>query len=228
MSTKRGVGSNLKDRVQDLLRAPHFSQHIPEWHMFRPRQVINPLFSFLCSIDPLIKWRTVTAIGVVMARMADEDMESARNIMRRLMWNLNDESGGIGWGCPEAMAEIMTLQDRLADEYHAVFTSYLIPEGNLIEHPILQCGVLWGIGRMAPMRPGLLLHMTPYLLPYLESADPFQRGLAAWALIPMKLPPERRLRLEPLLEDHTPIGIYEDAQLTEIRISDLALRAMNS
>lgn len=25
-------------------------------------------------------------------------MDSARIVMRRLMWSLNDESGGIGWG----------------------------------------------------------------------------------------------------------------------------------
>jgi hypothetical protein len=46
-------------------------------------------------------------MGEVMAHLADKDMESARVIMRRLMWSLNDESGGIGWGAPEAMGEIV-------------------------------------------------------------------------------------------------------------------------
>jgi len=37
--------------------------------------------------------------------------------MRRLMWNLNDESGGIGWGNPEAMGEILACHEALANEY---------------------------------------------------------------------------------------------------------------
>jgi len=33
------------------------------------------------------------------------------------MWSLNDESGGIGWGAPEAMGAIMARHTGLADEY---------------------------------------------------------------------------------------------------------------
>jgi hypothetical protein len=58
--------------------------------------VINTLFSFLYNSDPAIKWNAATAMGAAVARLAHEDTESARVIIRRLMWNLNDESGGIG------------------------------------------------------------------------------------------------------------------------------------
>ena len=56
------------------------------------RQVINPLFSFLYNGDEAVKWAAVTAICVIVAKLADKDFESARVIMRRLIWNLNDES----------------------------------------------------------------------------------------------------------------------------------------
>ena len=62
------------------------------------RQVVNPLFSFLYNTDELLKWKAVTALGAVVSNLASHDMESARIVMRRLIWNLNDESGGIGWG----------------------------------------------------------------------------------------------------------------------------------
>ncbi|NIR18057.1 MAG: HEAT repeat domain-containing protein, partial [Desulfobacterales bacterium] len=74
--------------------------------------------------DQDVRWSAVKAMGRVVAKMADEDMESARVIMRRLMWNLNDESGGIGWGSPEAMAEILTCHDGLAKEYAHILISY--------------------------------------------------------------------------------------------------------
>ncbi|MGD9194313.1 MAG: hypothetical protein PVH58_20495, partial [Desulfobacterales bacterium] len=114
-----------------------------------PKRAVNPLFSLLCSLDERLKWRAVTAMGQVVSNLAETDLESARVIMRRFMWHLNDESGGIGWGCPESMGEIMARCERLADEYGFVLISYIQPEGNYLEHEILQRGVLWGVGRLA-------------------------------------------------------------------------------
>jgi DNA-binding GntR family transcriptional regulator len=64
------------------------------------RQAVGPLFAFFYSGDDTIRWRAISAMGMVVSRLADRDMEAARVVMRRLMWNLNDESGGIGWGSP--------------------------------------------------------------------------------------------------------------------------------
>ena len=55
-------------------------------------------------------------MGAVVAHLAEKDMESARVVMRRLMCSLNDESGGIGWGAPEAMGEIIASHEGLASE----------------------------------------------------------------------------------------------------------------
>ena len=117
-----------------------------------------------------------------MARIADEDLESARTIMRRLMWSLNDESGGIGWGAAEAMGEIMARQARLAEEYHRILVSYIRDDGNRLDHEALETAVLWGIGRLAQARPELLSDAACYIFPYLQSGNSEQRGLAAWAL----------------------------------------------
>ena len=46
----------------------------------------------------MIKWHAVSALGAIVAALAEKEMESARIIMRRLMWSLNDESGSIGSG----------------------------------------------------------------------------------------------------------------------------------
>ena len=59
-------------------------------------------------------------MGALVFSLAEQDMESARVVMRRLMWNLNDESGGIGWGSPEAMGEIMARHSGLAEEYSKI------------------------------------------------------------------------------------------------------------
>ena len=85
-------------------------------------------------------------MGTLGTRVGKRNMEQARILLRRIMWNLNDESGGIGWGSPEAMGEILCQNSKLAEEFKSILFSYLEPGGNFIEHEMLQRGVLWGVG----------------------------------------------------------------------------------
>jgi hypothetical protein len=187
--------------------------------------VINPLFSFLYSQDKEIKWAAVKAMGAIVARLADEDMEAARGIMRRLMWNLNDESGGIGWGSPEAMGEILTCNERLAKEYSHILISYMRKNGNYLEYERLQRGLLWGIGRLSQVRPHLLQNTVPLLLPYLESVDATVRGLAAWIMGLLEVE-EACSRLEMLKNDKIEFEMYLDRKIIGCRVMDLAEQAL--
>ncbi|MFZ1983368.1 MAG: DVU0298 family protein, partial [Desulfatitalea sp.] len=106
----------LKEQVLALLRADDLQVSLSALAAWPPRQVVNPLIGLLYHGDPRVRWHAVAAMGVVVGRLADEELEVARVVMRRLMWSLNDESGGIGWGAPEAMGEIMACHQRLACE----------------------------------------------------------------------------------------------------------------
>ncbi|OQY57743.1 MAG: hypothetical protein B6245_15420 [Desulfobacteraceae bacterium 4572_88] len=172
-------GRKLKQKILELLRAEDFEKSLGTICQFPPRQAVNPLFSFFHHAG-LVKWRAVVTMGAVVSDLAKSDMESARVIMRRLMWTLNDESGGIGWGSPEAMGEIMARSEKLAEEYHQILISYIREDGNFLEHEILQRGILWGLGRLAWARPELVGDAAIFLLPYMESGDATLRGLAAW------------------------------------------------
>jgi len=215
----------LRTKVAELLRSDTFSARLSEWSQLQPRQVVNPLLSFLYSPDETIKYRAVTAVGTVVAEMAAQDMEGARTIMRRLMWSLNDESGAIGWGAPEAMGEIMARHEQLAEEYFCILVSYIREDGNRLEHDLLECGVLWGLGRLAQARPHLLGDSASHIVPYLRSRHPTQRGLAAWILgfLGAAPPPDTLSRL---LKDQTEIAIYEQGSLHGYRISELAARLL--
>jgi hypothetical protein len=168
------------------------------------------------------------------ARLADEDMEEARVVMRRLLWSLNDESGGIGWGAPEALAEIMVRHRGLAEEYLHMLVSYLRPDGaepfqdgNYLEHEGLQRGLLWGIGRVAAVRPNMLQEkgVADDLLLYLSSADPGVRGLAALALGHLQAAEHRRL-LERLRDDPAQVRYYDNDRLRTLSVGELADRAI--
>lgn len=190
------------------------------------RKVVNPLFSFFHHKDELIKWHAVTAMGAVVERLAEKDLESARIVMRRLMWNLNDESGGIGWGSPEAMGEIMARHKRLAKEYASILTSYINETGNYLEHEMLQRGVLWGLGRLAHRRPELVRDASDYLCPFLRSKDAAHRGLAAWVAgaIPSEI---TQSLLEHLVTDKARINIFIRMNLVERTVGQLAVEALS-
>ena len=145
----------LKRKIRALLAKGDFAGAMEEIRGFPARQAINPLISFLCDKDEDIKKKAVRAMGLIVSKLADHDIESARVIMRRLMWSLNDESGGIGWGAPEAMAEIMSKHEKLAEEYFKILISYSEPGKNYIENSALQESVRNGIKRLSKARPKL-------------------------------------------------------------------------
>jgi len=217
----RWRGRRLKKEVLVLLREEDFNQALEAIRSLPARRVINPLFSFLCSVDPRMRWRAITAVGVVVADTADEDMESARVIMRRMIWNLNDESGGIGWGLPEAMGETLARHEGLACEYVNILVSYVREDGNFLEHQPLQRGVLWGLARLAQARPELLQNVLPHVKPFLSSEDPNLRGLAVWILGLVG-----GGRGEPLLteleNDTSEFTLYQNGRERTYRIGEIA------
>ncbi len=171
----------MKGKVLELLGGDEREGALAKIGAFTPRQVVNPLIGLFCHGEDRIRFRATAAMGAVVSALADTNMESARVVMRRLLWTLNDESGGIGWGAPEALGEIMACHEALADEYCRMLGSYINAEGNYLEHELLQRGALWGVGRLAAVRPKLISFAAPFLVPYTEASDPFLRGLAARA-----------------------------------------------
>jgi hypothetical protein len=190
------------------------------------RKLVNPVFSFFCDAHELVRWRAVTLMGIFVSRLADQDLESARVILRRLMWSLNDESGGIGWGAPEAMGEIMARHEGLAKEYSSILVSYIREDGNFLEHPMLQRGVIWGIGRLAQTRPAYTKGAEIYLFKFFKSTDSVHRGLSAWAAGNMGNIASAPF-LKNLLDDHAEILFYEPLEIHVRTVSFLAKLALS-
>jgi hypothetical protein len=182
--TKKESPRILRRRVRELLSSEDFEQVLSELRKISPRKAINPLISVFYDSDPELRQKAINAFGQMVADLANEDMEVARVIMRRLMWTLNDESGGIGWGAPEAMAEAMACHPRLAEEYVHILLSYIREDGNFLEYAPLRRGALWGIGRLAQVYPEMLIELdaAKYIRPYLEDDDDSSKELSASAL----------------------------------------------
>lgn len=174
----------LRRRVRELLGSGDIKYILHEMRKISPRKAINPLISAFYDSDSEVRLKAIKAFGQVVADLANENMEEARVVMRRLMWTLNDESGGIGWGAPDAMAEAMACSPRLAEEYVRILLSYIREDANLLEFEPLRRGALWGIGRLAQVYPEMLkeLEAAQYVRPYLKDDNQSSREMAAWAL----------------------------------------------
>ena len=224
----------VKRQVLELLRSQDLVHCLEALRALAPKDAVNALFSVICREEPMLRWRAVSCMGDAAARLADAEMEEVRIVMRRFLWSLNDESGGIGWGAPESMAEVMCRHAGLADEYVHMLISYmredgeeLCQDGNYIEHPLLQRGLLWGVARLSECRPQLLLERGAGndVLPYLAAADAETRGLAALACGNLRLTPAEG-QLRGLTKDAAGLSLYRDGELVYTTVAALAQSAL--
>ncbi len=107
----------IKQHVLGLLKQEDLAGIEIELALLEEKEVVNALFSGICHSDERVRWHAVSVMGQAVARLADQNMEEARMILRRMLWSLNDEFGEIGWGAPESMAEIMCHHQVITDEY---------------------------------------------------------------------------------------------------------------
>lgn len=90
-----------------------------------PRRAAQLLLSFLADPDPTLKYAAAEALGRRVAADAAADAEQGREVMRRLVWSLNEESGAVPFGAPEAMGAIMAHAPVLAAEFASILLSQI-------------------------------------------------------------------------------------------------------
>ncbi|MFO7785050.1 MAG: DVU0298 family protein [Thermodesulfobacteriota bacterium] len=222
---KRQGGRALKGLVLRALETGDETEALDLLAHIPARALVSPLFGALHRMEPRVHWTAVRVMGAVAAGLARENMEEARVVLRRMMWNLNDESGGIGWGVPEAMGEVLARHEGLAEEFTNILASYTREEANYLEHEPLQKGLLWGVARLARARPELLRAAGPGLSRFLKADDPVLRGLAAHAAGLLGLE-EARSALELLLRDNAEITEDLGGVLSLSCIRDIAAKAL--
>lgn len=227
----------LKRRVHHLLMHTGYKDLPAELSVYQVKPLINTLFPLLCSLDDTIRWHAISALGIATAGLAEANLEEARTVMRRYIWMLNDESGGIGWGIPEAMAESIVRSEVLAHEYLHLLISYALADGperfqdgNFLELPRLQRGVLWGLLRVAPnyaetLACGGLAESLGY---YLSSSDAHVVGLAVKICAALKLAPAYRAQIAPYLHTCTEFDYYHEGVIYRQSIAAAAEKALAS
>ncbi|AGW12893.1 DVU0298 family protein [Megalodesulfovibrio gigas] len=243
------AGRRLKAELKTLLQQDDWFERLharldasaaPEGERLAPAAVLGSLFSFLL-LDGVVRWRAATAVGMAVAVLCGTPrkgeasggvsgkVEAGRDILRRLMWNLNEESGNVAWGAPEAMAECLAQHPWLAEEYHNILISYIdntIHHGLWLDLPLLRRGAVWGVSRLCCARPDLMARAGRPLMAALQDCeDPEIPGLAAWGLGCLRWQ-EARPALTALASSPVPVTWYHDGEIVQTTVGTLAGQAL--
>jgi hypothetical protein len=137
--------------------------------------IFRTLSSMLYADDLLLRWRAIEGIGRASKVIARADMEKVRRQVRRILWLMNDESGGICWNGPETIGEIIVNVPALIDEYSGILVSFLNQEP-------FETGARQAIARIAGLKAEIFNDSSGILIQSLDSADPSIRGSSVKAL----------------------------------------------
>jgi hypothetical protein len=148
---------------------------LEKWALTVPNPV-RVLSSLTYDDDELVKWRAIEATGWVAAVLASSGREKLRDATRRLLWLMNDESGGVGWHSPELIGEILFNVPSLIPEFSSLLPSFLREEP-------FEAGTHFALARIASVRPKSLAESSHLLERSLSDPDPMIRALAARFLV---------------------------------------------
>lgn len=214
---------NLKNLIKTILLDTPPEQACKMLKDYRFNQVKGPLKGLLFEPDTLIRFRASELMGILAQNHTQENIEKVRDLMRQLMWNLNEESGGIGWGCVEAMAEIAVRNNKIFNEFFKIIIAYSDPEStSFLDHEDLHPGASWAVGKILKIQPEKGHYAKNVLMFFLNHKNSTVNGNGLWAI--SNLPPDSDYErsIKNFIDDTRTFNLYEDSQLKTISISELA------
>ena len=194
-----------KRLLRDLLEKRD-REGLVAWADGRKKGITALLALLLYETDELIRWRCIEGLGLLAGDQAPRGLEQIRDIIRRLLWTMNDESGNVGWFAPEAIGEILANVPRLAREFAGLLPNFLVEEP-------FERGTHWAMVRVAavmgdsPAVQKMLEESAEILVQSLSDKDAFTRAHAALALKRLD-----RLTGAPataLENDQAPLSVYD-------------------
>ncbi len=139
------------------------------------RRVLRTLLGLLYDADDYVHWLTIDAVGRAGGAMAAADPGKARELIRRLLWTLNEENGGSPWGATGAVGAIVAARPDL-------FAGYLSMICPFHDDVSIYPEFIWSLAAVGSTRPDLTAEYGPFLLAALGHGEAVVRGYAAWCL----------------------------------------------
>ncbi len=184
------------------------------------RNPFRVLISMTYHRDELIRWRAIEATGWVAGVRAETDLDAVQDMVRRLLWQMNDESGSIIWHSSEMIGEILVNVPVLIPEYADVLLAFLHEEP-------FERGTHLAISRAAQVNPKPFVERVSELASSLANPDPAIRAYTVLALGALKKSSYNSV-LKRLTEDDSRIQYYDmsSGNLVTLTIGEVASKAI--
>jgi hypothetical protein len=164
-------------------------------------------------------WRAVHIAGRVIGRIADVDHESARVQIRKIIWNMTDESGTIPWTAPELLGEAIRENPKHFEDIVPLLIGYSHSE---TEDNIFMPGVLYAIWRIHELHPQYIGDdARAVVLEELgnKNSERCANAVVAAGKLGLAVPPEAVLKLKGRTDA---AAVYLDGKLESFTIGELA------
>lgn len=191
------------------------------------RKVVSQLVRIGYDKETLLGWRAIKAIGLIATEMVKTDYDFLRETVRKLLWSLSDESGGIGWSAPEILGEIVSSDpDRFGDIIP------LIAEVYNIEEKVFRPGIIYALGRIAEIDPKSVLKQKELIIKALSDDNPLTRVYALAVINDIKgllddqaVQSAKKL-VQALRSDRSEAWIYKSGTFINTQVREIA-QSMN-
>ena len=161
-----------------------------------------------------LRWYALSALEALAREFAGQHDEVYRNVIRRAVWAMADESGNVPWAAPEMMAVVI----KSAPKQYREFVKIMVHNG--LDSPMCHHGVLWAVGYLGADYYNEIESFLPKLVKFLDSNDDELRGLAIWALKALQYEPAFD-KINSMADDTARTWIYEDGELQLKTISQI-------
>jgi HEAT repeat protein len=179
------------------------------------RRTIRILLGLLYEADDYMHWLAIDALGRAGGGVAASDPDRTRELIRRLLWTLNEESGGSPWGATGAIGAIVAARPDL-------FAGYLSMICPFHDDASIYAEFIWSLAAVGRTRPDLAQEYVPFLSAALGHGNAAVRGYAAWCLGALRVR-EAESALAACLGDAAAAAVYEgDGVYRRRTVGDIA------
>jgi hypothetical protein len=189
-------------------------------------RVLSLLVRLSYDKDTLVGWRAITAMGIVARELVSSHYSALRELTRKLLWSLNDESGGIGWSAPELLGEITAADpERFSDLVPIIASVYEI------EEYVFRPGVLYALSHIADSAPQRVAAVYSTVLAALRDKNPLTRvfgveaALKIFPFLDEKKQEEAATAIRGMMTDRAETWIYRGEGFDNVTVGDAAQEA---
>jgi hypothetical protein len=207
----------LKKLIKDALVKRELDR-VARYALESPR-VVGILFNLSYDKDSLITWRAVEAMGVVAGALTERSREEGRELMKRLLWSITEESGGLGWSSIEMIAEVVVNSPQVFSDIPLLLPEYY-------DEPVFRDSVLYALWRIGSSNPELLepTDVKEVVREALHTDSAYQKALALMIIEATgEVINYNDIKIAPdLLNDDTTVRVYMDGDFRARPLKEIA------